>query len=110
MGLNHDRRAFLASAAAGATLCGWLGRVAASAAGGKRPKSCILLWMAGGPSQFETFDPKPEHKNGGETTVIETAVPGIQIAKGWEKTAAAMKDIAIVQTIVGGESCFKLER
>ena len=47
----------------------------------QRQMSCILLWMAGGPSQFETFDPKPGHENGGETKAIETAVPGIQIAE-----------------------------
>ena len=53
----------------------------------QRQMSCILLWMAGGPSQFETFDPKPGHKNGGETKAIETAVPGLSIAEGWEPVA-----------------------
>src|SRR5262249_17369141 len=33
----------------------------------KREMACILLWMQGGPSQFETFDPKPDHTNGGGT-------------------------------------------
>src|SRR5947209_640668 len=69
----------------------------------KRQMSCILLWMPGGPSQFETFDPKPGHKNGGETDVIKTAVPGITIAKGWEKTAAAMKDIALIRSMTNKE-------
>jgi Protein of unknown function (DUF1501) len=69
----------------------------------KRQMACILLWMSGGPSQLETFDPKPEHKNGGETGVIETAVPGIKIARGWEKTAAAMKDIALVRSMTNKE-------
>src|SRR5438105_396886 len=59
----------------------------------KQNLACILLWMTGGPSQFETFDPKPEHKNGGETKVIDTAVPGIKIAAGWDKVARAMNDI-----------------
>src|SRR5256885_976304 len=49
----------------------------------KRQMSCILLWMAGGPSQFETWDPKPGHPNGGETKAIDTAVPGIKVAAGW---------------------------
>ena len=53
----------------------------------KQGKSLILLWMQGGPSQFETFDPKPGTENGGPTEAIETAVSGIRIAKGWEKTA-----------------------
>src|SRR6185437_14259765 len=50
----------------------------------KKQMSCILLWMAGGPSQMETFDPKPGNANGGDTKAISTAVPGIQIAHGWE--------------------------
>src|SRR5262245_22498280 len=54
--------------------------------------ACILLWMQGGPSQFETFDPKPDHANGGGTKVIETAVPGVAIAEGWENVAKAMGD------------------
>ena len=35
--------------------------------------ACILLWMQGGPSQFETFSPKPGHDNGGETKAIGTS-------------------------------------
>ena len=31
---------------------------------GKAPTSVILLWMGGGPSQIDTFDPKPKHPNG----------------------------------------------
>ena len=58
----------------------------------KRQMACILLWMGGGPSQFETFDPKPGTANGGDTKAIDTAVPGIKIANGWNKTAKVMKD------------------
>ena len=47
----------------------------------KKGKACILLWMPGGPSQFETFSPKPGHPNGGATKAISTAVSGIQIAE-----------------------------
>jgi hypothetical protein len=59
--------------------------------------------MAGGPSQFETFDPKPDHANGGGTEVIETAVPGIRIAAGWKQTAATMKEIALVRSMTNKE-------
>lgn len=51
----------------------------------KRGMACILLWMGGGPSQFETFSPKPGHENGGETKAISTAVSGIQIADSLPK-------------------------
>ena len=40
----------------------------------KQGMACILLWMQGGPSQFETFSPKPGHANGGETKAIGTSV------------------------------------
>jgi uncharacterized protein (DUF1501 family) len=69
----------------------------------KRHKAMILLWMAGGPSQFETFDPKPGMETGGPTETIETAVPGIQIAKGWEQTAKAIQDIAIIRSMTNKE-------
>ncbi|MBV8075271.1 MAG: DUF1501 domain-containing protein, partial [Planctomycetaceae bacterium] len=69
----------------------------------KRRRACILLWMAGGPSQLETFDPKPDHPNGGETEVIDTAVPGIRIASPWRKTAAAMRDIALIRSMTNKE-------
>jgi hypothetical protein len=69
----------------------------------KRQMACILLWMTGGPSQFETFDPKPEHRNGGGTKVIETAAPGITIAGEWAKTAEVMNDIAVIRSMTSKE-------
>lgn len=69
----------------------------------KRQMACILLWMGGGPSQMDTFDPKPDHANGGGVKPIETAVPGIFVGKDWAKTAAAMKDIALVRSMTNKE-------
>lgn len=69
----------------------------------RQGKSMILLWMSGGPSQLETFDPKPDHENGGGTRVISTAVPGIQIAEGWENVAGVMKEIALVRSMTNKE-------
>jgi hypothetical protein len=69
----------------------------------KRGMACILLWMNGGPSQFETFSPKPGHENGGETKAISTRVPGIQIAESLPKCAAAMDDIAIIRSMTSKE-------
>lgn len=66
-------------------------------------KSMILLWMQGGPSQFETLDPKPGTENGGPTEAIATAVPGIRIADNFPKIAAQMSDIAIVRSMTNKE-------
>ncbi|MDR3636841.1 MAG: DUF1501 domain-containing protein [Isosphaeraceae bacterium] len=69
----------------------------------KRNMACILLWMAGGPSQMETFDPKPGTTNGGTTKAIETAVPSIQIAHGWENLAKVAKDVAFIRSMTNKE-------
>jgi hypothetical protein len=69
----------------------------------KHQMACILLWMAGGPSQLETFDPKPGTEHGGDTKAIPSAVPGISIAEGWGHTAKVMKDIALVRSMTNKE-------
>jgi hypothetical protein len=69
----------------------------------KRQMACILLWMAGGPSQLETFDPKPGTEHGGETKAIPTAVPGVSIAEGWKHTAKVMNEIALVRSMTNKE-------
>ncbi len=69
----------------------------------KRQMSCIVLWMAGGPSQLETFDPKPGTAHGGPTKAIQTAVPGIAIAEGWNQTAKVMNDITLVRSMTNKE-------
>ena len=47
---------------------------------GKKHKSCILLWMDGGPSHKDTFDLKPESKGAGEFKPIATACPASRSA------------------------------
>src|SRR3954447_14713748 len=69
----------------------------------KRQKACILLWRAGAPSQLETFDPKPGTANGGDTRAIDTAVPGIKIAHGWDRLAQVMSEVAIVRSMTNKE-------
>ncbi len=78
-----SRRQWLKLSAAGVvahSLSGWIETLAADAAAdpGPQARSCILLWMTGGPSQIDTFDLKPGHANGGPYKPIETAVPGHQ--------------------------------
>src|SRR5947207_15908511 len=53
---------------------------AAQSRGGERPKSLITLWMGGGPSQLETFDPHPGKTISGETKAIDTKLAGVQVA------------------------------
>lgn len=62
-------------------------------------KRCIVLWMGGGPSQLETFDPKPGTATGGPTESIATAVPGISIAKVLPEIAKRMADLSILRNL-----------
>jgi uncharacterized protein (DUF1501 family) len=102
-----SRRGFLRSAGVGAfglAGLGWLDTLTAHAEElRKARKSCILLWMAGGPSQFETFDPKPGADTQGTTRAIPTAVPGLQIAEHWRRTAAVAGDLAVIRSMTSKE-------
>src|SRR4051794_20665645 len=106
---NLARRRFLANAA-GVSLSGWLGRLAAAAPQAHRPKSCILLWMAGGQSHIDTFDPKPQAPDNirGEFSPIETSVSGIQISEHFPRFAKLMQHAAILRGMSTLESDHKL--
>jgi hypothetical protein len=63
----------------------------------------ILLWLGGGPSQLETFDPHPGKKIAGGTKAIATAAKGIKLAEGFEQLAAEMGSIALIRSMVSKE-------
>ncbi len=94
------------TAAGGMGWCasGWLPQVAAAVAGSpERKRSCILLWMSGGPSQTDTLDPKPGHANGGPFRAIETATPGIRVGEHLPLIAKETKHLAIVRSMATKE-------
>jgi uncharacterized protein (DUF1501 family) len=65
----------------------------------KQQKHCILLWLAGGASQLETWDPKPGRETGGPYRAISTAVPGIQVCELMPKLAQRIKHTAIIRSL-----------
>ncbi len=69
----------------------------------KRGMACILLWMQGGPSQFETFSPKPGHDNGGPTQAIPTSVEGIEIAENLPELAQVMEHLCLIRSMTSRE-------
>src|SRR5688572_26262604 len=92
-----SRRGFLGLAGAGALGAAglhWLDQVGLHADELRRQgRACILLWMAGGPSQFESFDPKPGAETQGPTKAIASSVPGLQVAEHWTRTAGLMREL-----------------
>jgi hypothetical protein len=69
----------------------------------KRHKACILLWMQGGPSQFETFSPLEGHRNGGGTKAIATTVPGMRFAESWPAVATVADRLAVIRSMTSKE-------
>jgi len=78
------RRHFLRTGAAAFTvsLSGWLGRLAYAAGNSpERTRSCILLWMNGGPASIDLWDLKPGHANGGPYQEMATATAGLRVSE-----------------------------
>ncbi|MCE9566292.1 MAG: DUF1501 domain-containing protein [Planctomycetes bacterium] len=91
-----SRRGFVATAAGS----GWLPTLAARAANDPaRKRSCIVLWMSGGPTQTDTFDPKPGHANGGPFKAIDTVAEGVKIGEHLPDVAKQMKHLAVVRSM-----------
>lgn len=104
-----NRRGFLKTTAAlaGSTwmtpLGDYLARAAEKNAAGDTAQSVIVLWLAGGPSQLETFDPHEGSKIAGGTRQISTAVKGIQLAQGFEQLAEEMASVSLVRSMMSRE-------
>jgi Protein of unknown function (DUF1501) len=98
-----DRRGFLKLAG-----LSWLtpvGQLLADQAERSRQpaQSIILLWLGGGPSQLETFDPHPDTRIAAGSKAIATAVPRIQLAQGFEQLADQMGSVALIRSMVSKE-------
>jgi hypothetical protein len=101
-----DRRGFLGTLAAGATAFAAdmtrlevLKTPALAAELKRQQKCCILLWLAGGASQLETWDPKPGAPTGGPFRSIPTAVPGVRISELMPKMAQRLKHTCIIRSL-----------
>ena len=99
-----SRRGFLggaaavgAAAAADMTGLSILGSPALAGELKKGQKRVILLWLAGGASQLETWDPKPGAITGGPFRAIPTDVPGTHISELMPEMAKRMKTTCVIR-------------
>jgi hypothetical protein len=72
---------------------------AQDAAARARARACIVLWMDGGPSQIDTFDPKPGRETGGEFKSIPTASKEFEICEHLPRLAKAADKFSIVRSV-----------
>src|SRR5262245_6713325 len=89
---------------AGLSVPGLLRQRATAAAAGQSPKgrqSVILLWMTGGPSQIDTWDPKPDRpvENRGPFGVTATKLPGVRIIEHLPKMAALLDRFTLIRSV-----------
>ena len=101
-----SRRGFLGGAIAGAsalaanmTALDVLKQTALAEEMKKQGKHVILLWLAGGASQLETWDPKPGRPTGGPFSAIQTAVPGVHISQLMPKMAQRLGHTSIIRSL-----------
>ncbi len=95
-----DRRHFLraGTASVAVSMSGWLGRLAHAAANDpERKRSCILLWMSGGPATIDLWDLKKDHPNGGPFAEIATTAPGLKIGQHLPKIADFGDRLAVIR-------------
>ncbi len=89
--------AFTATAFADMTGLNVLANPAVAADLKKNQKRVIMLWLAGGASQLETWDPKPGASTGGPFRAIPTDVPGVHISELMPEMAKRMKHVCILR-------------
>ena len=70
----------------------------------RKQRQVLVIWLAGGASQLETWDPKPKTDTGGPFRSIETSVPGVRISELLPKTAMQMHRLALVRSINTNEN------
>lgn len=96
------RRQFLGGMLGAGTVVGGLGLLAQPAAArqlASEQKRVLVVNMAGGLSQLESWDPKPGTSTGGPFRAIPTSVPGIHICELLPETAQQMHHLALVRSI-----------
>jgi hypothetical protein len=76
---------------------------AAKERGIARKKSLITIWLEGGPSQLETWNPHPGTKIGGPTKTISTSLSGLQIADTFPQMAAEIQALSVIRSLVSKE-------
>src|SRR5260221_175136 len=93
-----SRRGFLAGVAGSLGFAGMVQPAAAKELASKQMR-VLVIWLAGGSSQLETWDPKPGTDTGGPFQTIATSLPGIHIGELLPHTARQMHRLALIRGV-----------
>ena len=104
---HPDRRGFFTAGALGAAglslphLLAIEAQAKTAVSSASRPPSVIILWMRGGPSHIDMWDPKPDAPDEvrGEFGTIPTSVPGVRLTDMLPKTAKIMDKWSIIRSL-----------
>lgn len=106
------RRGFLrvGGMAAGGLTLAQLMAIEAKAGSGNSHKSVINIYLPGGPSHIDMFDPKPDAPSDyrGDFHPIGTNVAGIQLSELFPRMARMMDKFAVIRSVVGSEGLHDL--
>ena len=71
-----------------------------------KARNCILIWLAGGPSHIDTFDPKPDAPVGvkGEFKPIDTSVAGLKVSEVFPNLAKSMDQVTLIRSVTSPEA------
>src|SRR5262245_63717663 len=94
-----SRRQWLGNVAAGALGVGAFGLSSFAEELKKKDKQVLFVWLDGGMSQLESWDPKPNTQFGGPFRAIPTSVPGLHISELFPRTAKLMHHLALVRSV-----------
>lgn len=110
LGLGAGLTALMSGGLGAGITGGVLGTAADLAGAQERPKlkpatadHCIILWMEGGPSHIDTWDPKPGRETGGPFKPARTTVPGVYVGEYLPLMAKQMKKLSIIRGMTSKE-------
>src|ERR1700730_2137863 len=81
----------------------WGGAARADEERPAKARACILLWLNGGPSHIDTFDPKPGRPGGGTFKSIATRAPGLALCEHLPQLAEQADALCVVRSMTSKE-------
>jgi uncharacterized protein (DUF1501 family) len=103
LSLQPSRRDFLRLSLAGGLAWAASGRLATGQASRTKAKAAVLVFLEGGPSHIDMFDPKPGQDTGGPFKAIDTRIAGVQFSEHFSKLANVADKLTVIRSLTSPE-------